>query len=321
MPRSSSFTILIEAPDAGRRLDVLVASLFADCSRSAAAGLIRDKNIRVNGKTQKPGYRVRLGDEICGSIPPSDPLTYGPEAIDLDILFEDEDIIVVNKPPGMVVHPAPGHYTGTLVNGLLHHCPDLYGIGDGLRPGIVHRLDKDTSGVLVVAKNAGAYRRLSLQFKSRQIKKTYIALVYGTMTTDTGSICLPIGRHPVRRKKMSTVGRKTRRAETSWRVRERFSLTTLLEIDLKTGRTHQIRVHCAAIHHPIVGDAVYGGRRVRKIGASLRSVRRQMLHAWRIGFIHPKSQAAVSFTAPIAHDLAHVVAELRKEQPYSSQIY
>ncbi|UCD33239.1 MAG: RluA family pseudouridine synthase [Desulfobacterales bacterium] len=313
----SAFTILVEAPDSGQRLDVLVSSLIPDCSRSTAANLIRAGTIQVQGIAQKPSYRVRPGDEIRGYFLPPEPITFKPEPIEIDILLEDTDIIVVNKPSGMVVHPAPGHNTGTLVNGLLYLCPDLAGIGGKLRPGIVHRLDKETSGLLVVAKNARAHHHLSLQFKSRQITKAYIALVYGKIALDAGTITLPIGRHPVDRKKMSTHSRKSRTAETLWRVRERFKRTTLLEINLKTGRTHQIRVHCAAINHPVVGDAVYGGQKAWKRAGSeknlLSSVSRHMLHAWRLGFVHPATGSTVSIEAPIAQDFEQLLEALRQE--------
>jgi len=308
----SAFTILVQGSDSGQRLDLLVSSRISDCSRSAAANLIRSGKIRVQGITQKPSYRVRSGDEIYGYFLPPEPLSFKPEPIEIDILFEDKDIIVLNKQPGIVVHPAPGHYTGTLVNGLLYHCPDLEGIGGKLRPGIVHRLDKYTSGVLVVAKNTRAHHHLS-----RKIKKEYIALVYGKTGTDKGTILLPIGRHPVDRKKMSTHSRKSRSAETLWRVKERFKSTTLIEINLKTGRTHQIRVHCAAINHPIVGDAVYGGQKAWKRAGSendlLTSVPRQMLHAWRLGFVHPETRSMVSFEAPISQDLEQLLEALRQE--------
>jgi 23S rRNA pseudouridine1911/1915/1917 synthase len=323
MPDSSTFIILAQAPDSGQRLDLLVASHISECSRSAAANLIREKRIRVNGAIQKPGYRIKPGDEIRGDLISSEPLTPGAEPIDIDILFEDRDIIVLNKPPGMVVHPAAGHQTGTLVNGLLFHCPELVGIGEELRPGIVHRLDKDTSGVLVVAKNAETHHYLSRQFKSRQVKKEYIALVYGRLAADSGAITTPIGRHSFDRKKMSIHSRKSRTAETLWRARELFGPATLVEINLKTGRTHQIRVHFSSINHPVVGDTVYGGQKAwQRVAAEnhrLRTVSRQMLHAWRIGFNHPGTATMVSFEAPIAQDFARLVAALRQESPESEK--
>jgi 23S rRNA pseudouridine1911/1915/1917 synthase len=265
---------------------------------------------------RKPGYRIKTGDEICGCIPPPTPILSKPESISIDILHEDDDIVVINKQPGLVVHPAPGHHSGTLVNALLYHCPKLEGIGGALRPGIVHRLDKDTSGVLVVAKNDRAHHHLSRQFKSRRVKKEYLALVYGKMESDSGSVSLPIGRHPVDRKKMSTNSRKSRVAETTWQIRERFELASLIEINLKTGRTHQIRVHCAAIKHPVMGDNVYGPRKTGKnvtYGKNLfGSVPRQMLHAWRIMLTHPATEAMVSFEAPIPSDMQAVITALRQ---------
>ena len=308
----SVFTILVDVSDSGKRLDLLVASHISGCSRSVVANLIRNGKIRVQGGVKKPGYRARTGDEICGTIPPPEPVLFKSEPIPIDILYEDDDIIVLNKPPGMVVHPAPGHYSGTLVNALLYHCPGLEGIGGEIRPGIVHRLDKDTSGVMVVTKNDAAHQDLALQFKSRSIQKKYLALVYGRMESDSGRVSLPIGRHPVDRKRMSIHSRKSRMAETTWRVRKRFARATLIELDLKTGRTHQIRVHCAAIKHPIVGDSVYGGR---KAGKSIpndlfKSVPRQMLHAWRLQFTHPKTQKTRCFEAPIPSDMGDMLEKL-----------
>jgi 23S rRNA pseudouridine1911/1915/1917 synthase len=315
MHNQSAFTILVEPPDSGKRLDQYIASCISECSRSVATNLIRDGKIRVQGMVRKPGYRVKAGDEICGCIPPPTPVLFKPEPIPIEILHEDNDIIVVNKQPGLVVHPAPGHHSGTLVNALLYHCPKLNGIGGALRPGIVHRLDKDTSGVLVVAKNDRAHIHLSKQFKSRRIKKQYLALVYGKMESDSGSVSLPIGRHPVDRKKMSTNSRKSRIAETTWQIRERFELASLIEVNLKTGRTHQIRVHCAAIKHPVMGDNVYGPRKTGKnapYGKSLfESVSRQMLHAWRIVLTHPVTEEKVTFEAPIPSDMQAVITALR----------
>lgn len=316
MHDQSAFTILVEPPDSGKRLDLYIASCISECSRSVATNLIRNGKIRVQGMVRKPGYRVKAGDEICGCIPPPAPVLFKPEPIPIDILHEDDDIIVINKRPGLVVHPAPGHYSGTLVNALLYHCPKLKGIGGELRPGIVHRLDKDTSGVLVAAKNDRAHLHLSRQFKSRRVKKKYLALVYGNMESDSGSVSLPIGRHPVDRKKMSTNSRKSRVAETTWQIRERFELASLIEVNLKTGRTHQIRVHCAAIKHPVMGDKVYGTRKTGKnvaYGKNLfGSVPRQMLHAWRIVLTHPVTEAMVSFEAPIPSDMQALITALRQ---------
>lgn len=297
-------------------MDALVAACVSECSRSLAADLILKGEIRVRERIKKPGYRVKPGDEIRGCIPRPEPVSYLPEPIELDILYEDGHLIVINKQPGLVVHPAPGHYTGTLVNALLYHCPDLKGIGGKLRPGIVHRLDMDTSGVLAVAKNAEAQDHLSAQFKSRTVKKTYLALVHGEVRPDAGTVSLPIGRHPVHRKKMSTHAARAREAETAWRVKERFPGATLLEVSLKTGRTHQIRVHCAAIHHPVIGDEVYGSRGAEKnlpkaVSFVIRSANRQMLHAWRLEFSHPATGQGILIEAPVPQDMAGQIAGLR----------
>jgi 23S rRNA pseudouridine1911/1915/1917 synthase len=241
------------------------------------------------------------------------------EPLDLDIIFEDPDLLVVNKPAGLVVHPAAGHATGTLVHGILYHCPDLEGIGGEKRPGIVHRLDKDTSGILIVAKNSRAHHDLSRQFKSRSIHKHYLALVAGSPKSDKGSIDLPVGRHPVDRKKMSTRSKRGRDALTIWHVRERFRGTTLLDIEIKTGRTHQIRVHCQAAGFPIVGDPVYGRKRALNqmvagypaLQVVLKMIDRQMLHAHAIGFSHPADGRALSFEAPLPEDMAGLVEQLR----------
>jgi 23S rRNA pseudouridine1911/1915/1917 synthase len=323
MPQNGAFTILADKAEEGKRLDVVVASRLPDCSRSYAANLILHDNIRVDGHTKKPGYRVKAGDRIRGSIPSPQPLEFKPEPIDIDILYEDEHIVVINKSPGLVVHPAPGHYSGTLVNALLYHCPDLQGIGGELRPGIVHRLDKDTSGTLVVAKSASAHEHLARQFKTRKIQKTYLALVYGELDSEEGTINLPIGRHPVDRKRMSTTSRKSREAETRWRIKERFQNITLLEFDLKTGRTHQIRVHCAAIRHPIIGDPVYCPRNSLKniiknfssispaTADAVQSVKRQMLHAWHLGLTHPQTGKSLVFESALPSDMKGLLDKLR----------
>jgi 23S rRNA pseudouridine1911/1915/1917 synthase len=235
----------------------------------------------------------------------------------LSVLFEDADIIVLNKPPGLVVHPGAGHSHGTLVNALLHHCDDLKGIGGSLRPGIVHRLDKDTSGCLVVAKNDEAHTSLSEQFKGRKVEKGYLALVYGEMETLDGVIALPIGRHPTERKKMSAQSRYSRPAETRWVVRESFLGLCLLDIDLKTGRTHQIRVHLASVGHPVVGDQVYGGTKrwktiqTKGLRDRLKTIKRQMLHARKLTFCHPRNGRKMAFESPLPEDMALLLKALR----------
>ncbi len=319
MSGNDDILFIVDEYLAGNRLDSVSAAKMPDCSRSYAATLIKSGHIRVRDEVKKPGYRVRLGDPVQIKKPKATPLAFTPEAIDFDILHEDAYLIVVNKPPGLVVHPAPGHHSGTLVNGLLHHCPDLKGIGGRQRPGIVHRLDKDTSGALVVAKSDLVHHHLSRQFKTRHVLKTYLALVHGHVKPDTGSITFSIGRHPVERKKMSTVSRKGRLAKTLWSVRERFASLTLLELELKTGRTHQLRVHCTAIQHPIVGDPVYYNRELRRKFLQNRAlhslttpIKRQMLHAWRLQFTHPITNAAVLFEAPLPDDMHLLLSALRK---------
>ena len=322
MPVSGAFTILADESDQGRRLDAVVAAHLPDCSRSLAVNLITNLDILVDNQAKKPGYRVKWGDKILGRIPVPVQVEYGPEPIPLQILYQDSHIVVLNKQAGLVVHPAPGHGSGTLVNALLYHCPDLKGIGGEIRPGIVHRLDKDTSGTIVIAKNAGAHERLARQFKDRTVQKRYLALVYGELHQDEGMITLPIGRHPVHRKRMSTITRTGRSAETSWRVRERFQGVTLIELTLKTGRTHQIRVHCTSMGHPIVGDKVYSSRKWLKDTARLisgdsssklavlKTVPRQMLHAWRLGLTHPHTGEFMTFESPIPEDMEALMERL-----------
>jgi 23S rRNA pseudouridine1911/1915/1917 synthase len=321
---NGAFTIIVEESDTGRRLDTVVASRLPDCSRSLAATLIANQTILVDQQAKKPGYRIKFGDRIQGHIPAPEPVNFEPEPIPLQILYQDSHIIVINKQPGIVVHPAPGHRNGTLVNALLYHCPDLGAIGGEIRPGIVHRLDKDTTGAMVVAKRADSQEELARQFKAREVRKKYLALVYGDVKSDTGEIKLPIGRHPVDRKRMSVTTRKGRTAETAWKVRERYKGATLLELILKTGRTHQIRVHCTAMGHPIVGDQVYHSRKWLKdinrfpsgdsssMTAQLQAIPRQMLHAWRLGFTHPHSGKEMTFEAPIATDMETVIEKLRR---------
>lgn len=304
--------------DAGRRLDTVLAGRLGETSRSYAAKMIREGHVLVNGLLKKAGHIVKKGDVVRSSIPPPRPIACKPEPIPLTILFEDSDIIVVDKPPGLVVHPAAGHESGTMVNALLYHCKDLQGIGGELRPGIVHRLDKDTSGCLVVAKNDMAHETLAQQFKKRQVQKRYLALVYGNTKTPDGIIDLPIGRHPINRKKMSTKSRRSRATQTHWKVKEVFPGISFLEIDLKTGRTHQIRVHCASMGLPVVGDATYGGtKRWKAVSSSIqeivRPVKRQMLHAWKLAFAHPRTGHPAQFEAPVPQDMATILERLRLE--------
>ncbi len=316
-PEDPAIDVNVGHADAGRRFDLFLSDVLKDCSRSRAAELIRSGLFTVDGSLKKPGYRLGTGDHVIGRLPDPVPTDVLPEKIPLHILYEDSHILVLNKHPGMVVHPAPGHATGTLVNALLSHCLDLSGIGGEIRPGIVHRLDKETSGTLVVAKNEPALNHLAAQFKHRTIQKTYLALVWGEVKESSGEITLPIGRHQVHRKKMSVQSRRARTAHTEWRVRERYAGAALLEVSLKTGRTHQIRVHCAAIGHPILGDAVYGGRRQKSgtlldnKGNALPIPDRQMLHALRLELVHPVTGVEMAFESPVPEDMAQVIERLR----------
>jgi len=311
------FSFSVSELQIGVRLDLVLSNFLTDCSRSYAAQLIQEGAVTVNSSACKPSYRVRSEDHISGHLPPPTLTDNKPEQILFSILYEDAYLIVIDKPPGLVVHPAPGHPSGTLVNGLLHHCPDLAAFSGEIRPGIVHRLDKDTSGVMVVAKQPAVHEHLASQFQKRAVHKTYLAIVRGRFMSAQGEIHLPIGRHPTARKQMSTASGKSRSAETHYRVKEAFNGAALLELDLKTGRTHQIRVHCAALHHPVLGDPVYGGRNNNIIqvgaGSKKRTVRilRQMLHAWRLGFSHPVDGAWRQFEAGIPEDMQTLLMRLR----------
>jgi len=317
MPDNGTFSFQVHASEKQIRLDALIALRVPELSRSHAAALIRDGHIIINGARHKAGYRVRPGETISGVIPVPDSIDLVAADLPLDILYEDAALIVVNKSAGMVVHPAAGHADDTLVNALLHHCGDLAGIGGKARPGIVHRLDKDTSGVLVVAD--AAQIALSQQFKARTVSKTYLAVVSGMPGQESGRIDLPVGRHPRDRKKMSTTTRAGRNAITLWRVKEHFYGAALLEIDLKTGRTHQIRVHCAAMGHPVLGDPVYGSKKaLRQLAKGkpevlhiLSAVKRQMLHAACLAFQHPLSGKTLTFETGMPRDMADLVKKLR----------
>ncbi len=303
----------IDIHHSGQRLDRVLTELRPDYSRSYLAQLIRSGALVVNQKTRKPSYRLSLGDVISGHQPAPEPVRYTPEPMELDILHEDAHLIVLNKPAGLVVHPAPGHPSGTLVNGLLAHCPELQRQEETFRPGIVHRLDKDTSGVMVVAKERRAHESLAQQFKQRLVRKHYLALVRGRLKADHGEIDFPIGRHPTDRKKMSIITRRGRPALTRWSVHRQFDSAALLALELKTGRTHQARVHCAAIGYPIMGDPVYGGRHrgdaalSAAVRQALAKVGRQMLHAWRLSFQHPDSGREMRFKADLAEDMQLVL--------------
>jgi 23S rRNA pseudouridine1911/1915/1917 synthase len=316
MPSPGTFHITVEPHENGKRLDAFLSDSFDDCSRSFLSHLIQSNFITVDGTARKPAYRVQTHNRVAVVIPPPEPSRLVPEALHLDVLHDEADLLVLNKAPGVVVHPAPGHAAGTIVNALLHRYPDIGPIGAERRPGIVHRLDKDTSGVMLVAKTATAHAHLTRQFARRRVGKTYLALVYGVPAEPRGSVVLSIGRHPSDRKRMSVASRRARKAETAWEVRERYDGISLLALTLKTGRTHQARVHCAAMGHPIVGDPVYGRRKAPKtlppaVSAAIRECRRQMLHAWRLTFHHPSRHCEVAFEAPLASDMATLIDNLR----------
>ncbi len=286
----------------GERLDVFVARRLPDLTRSRVQRLISEGAIAVAGDRAKPGLRLEAGQRVTVEVPPPAPSRAEPEEIALDVIFEDADLLAVNKPPRMTVHPAPAHNAGTLVNAILAHCDDLSGIGGVLRPGIVHRLDRDTSGIILVAKNDAAHNALARQLKDRTIEKTYLALVEGTPKPAEGAIDAPIARDPARRQRMAVMS-GGRDSVTGYRLIERFNGTSLLEARPKTGRTHQIRVHFAAIGHPIVGDRVYGKRSPL--------VDRQFLHALRIAFDHPRTGERMTLEAPLAADLEGALVKLR----------
>ncbi|RJQ77962.1 MAG: RluA family pseudouridine synthase [Desulfobacteraceae bacterium] len=312
--------LCVEVHEAGFRLDAFVAAHLPQSTRSQVAHWIRRGDVRVDHSQRKAGYRVKPGEWVLVRIPAAVPTQMIPEPIPLDILFEDRALIVINKPSGLVVHPSAGHASGTLVHGLLHHCPDLEGIGGEKRPGIVHRLDKDTSGVLLVAKNEHAHQSLARQFKERSIYKRYLALVTGTLKQSSGIIDRPVARHSSDRKKMAVVAHGGREAVTLWRVIERLAGATMLEVELKTGRTHQIRVHCHSMGYPIVGDPVYGRRRAMTRSGQknepgitlLGQAQRQMLHAVQLRFTHPLSNELMSLEAPLPEDMASLLEDLRE---------
>jgi len=306
----------------GKRIDLLVAEKYPAQSRSRIQKLIFEKMILVNQKATKPGYKLRAKDRITIEIPPPEELEAEPQDIQLNIVHEDRDLLVINKEAGMVVHPAPGNYDKTLVNALLFHCKDLSGIQGVLRPGIVHRLDKGTSGLLVVAKNDFAHNHLSRQLKKREIHREYHAITWGNLGLDSGIIEAPIGRALTDRKRMKVTAIRGREAVTEYEVLERFELCDLLRIKLQTGRTHQIRVHLSFAGHPVLGDPDYGGRQKWISGISpahrnfcshlLKLIDRQALHAKKLGFIHPRAEEYVDYETELPQDIGNVLRELRE---------
>jgi 23S rRNA pseudouridine1911/1915/1917 synthase len=309
--RSDSITVEQSLPE--ERLDVFLRSKFPQVSRGTLQKLIDTGDIQVNGKKVKSTYAPKAADVINIVWPEPKRLMLEPEEIPLDILYEDPDLIVINKPAGLVVHPGAGAYEHTLVNALLHHCgPELSGIAGYARPGIVHRLDKDTTGCLVIAKNDVAHLGLASQFHDRKVEKIYHAIVCGELPRQTGEIQAAIARHPSHRQKMTIVEGKGRAARTGYRVLERLRFATLVEVTLHTGRTHQIRVHFQHIGYPLVGDAVYGGRANMKIRSQTGfDAERQMLHSHSLTFAHPRTGAVINARAPWPRDFKRALAALR----------
>ena len=292
----------------GVRLDKFIADSGIELSRSAAVSLIDSGSVTVNGKAENKKYKLAIGDEVIVRIPEPVPYEAKAEDIPLDIVYEDSDLLVVNKPKGMVVHPAAGNYEGTLVNALLFHCGDsLSGINGVLRPGIVHRIDKDTSGLLIVAKNDYAHKLLAEQIKEHSFTREYEAVVFGNLKDESGTVDAPIGRHPVDRKKMCITQKNSKNAVTHYRVLERLKGYTYIQCKLETGRTHQIRVHMASLGHPVAGDLVYGVKNERVPFTG------QCLHARKIGFVHPVTKTYMEFTSPLPAYFEQFLTKLRHQ--------
>lgn len=306
------FSLVVEQGDAGQRLDVFLSKNPDIASRNFAQNLIEQGRILVDGKrVDKNNYRLHEGQVADVTIPPPEPSEVIPEDIPLDIKYEDDDLIVLSKPAGLVVHPAHGHATGTLVNALLAHTHNLSGIGGVSRPGIIHRLDKDTSGLMLVAKNDFAHQALSAELKDREIKRTYLTLVHGRFKEIEGTVDAPIGRSPRFRQKMAVMGTASREAISHYRVLATFDDYSLVEVSLQTGRTHQIRVHMKYIHHPVVGDPLYGTNGSKKdLGLS-----RQFLHAYRLEFTHPRTRERMRFEDELPRDLLEILDKLRRMYP------
>ena len=294
----------------GERIDKFLSCRLEEVSRSYIQKLIKEGHVSLNGKPVKANYKLGAGDEISVEIPEAKEPDILPEDIPLDILYEDQDILVVNKPKGMVVHPAAGHYSGTLVNALMYHCKDsLSGINGVMRPGIVHRIDMDTTGSLLVCKNDEAHRILAEQLKEHTIRREYHAIVYGNIKEDTGTVDAPIGRHPTDRKKMSINHKNGKQAVTHYEVLERFGNFTYIRCRLETGRTHQIRVHMASLHHPLLGDEVYGP----SSRPPFPGLKGQVLHAKILGIYHPATGEYMEFDAPLPQYFVDLLQKLRRK--------
>ncbi len=310
-PEAERREFQVGAEEAGERLDRYLVARLPELSRARIQELIAEGRVRAAGEVPKRAHRVAQGETIAVELVPRPPLEAAPENLPLEILYEDGDLLVVNKPAGMVVHPAAGARRGTLVNALVARFGKLSGLGGPLRPGIVHRLDKGTSGVLLVARSDPAHAALARQFRERRVEKTYLALVHGEMKADAGRITLPVARDLRRRTRMTARRREGRAAETAWRLLARLDGFSLLEVGLRTGRTHQVRVHLAAVGHPVVGDPAYGApREPRAGGRRLPALARPFLHAARIRFAHPRTGDPVEARAPLPQDLRQFLAGL-----------
>ena len=301
-------TLQAAETDAGTRLDAWLAANLKATTRSGAVKLIEGGSVTVEGKLPSKKDKLRGGETVEVTLPEAEEVDLLPQDIPLDIIYEDADVIVVNKPKGLVVHPAPGHPDGTLVNALLHHCGDsLSGIGGEKRPGIVHRIDRDTSGLMIAAKNDAAHVSLSAQLQDHTLSRVYRCIVTGNLRADSGTVDAPIGRHPIDRKKMAVVA-GGRRAVTHWRVLERFQGYTYVECRLETGRTHQIRVHMAHTGHPILGDTVYGNKK------EVKGLQGQCLHAVGLRFIHPRTGEPVELSCPLTEEFEEQLKKLRSRE-------
>jgi len=309
---SNSIHLVVPKEAARLRLDQFLARELPKYSRSRLQQLVRKEFVMLNGSPARPRDLVRSGDRVEVNEPPPDKIDNLPEAIPLEVLYEDEDLIVINKQAGLIVHPGAGQREHTLVNALLHHFPKLSGIGGIERPGIVHRLDKETSGCLVAAKTDDAHRGLSKQFEQRAVEKIYLALVAGRLRKNAGTVEETIGRHPVDRQRMSTASRRGRAAKTEYRVLSSSDKISLVECKLHSGRTHQVRVHLQHLGHPVLGDKIYGKKHAKAFP-------RQMLHAWKLGFQHPRTLEWKSFQAPLPTDFEKAVKSLRPPFSFARQ--
>ncbi|MFG0212442.1 RluA family pseudouridine synthase [Brevibacillus porteri] len=295
----------VEPADTSERIDKFITLQNEDWSRSQVQAWVKEGRVTVNGEPIKNNYKLHAEDEVTLRVPPPKEMAIQPEEMSLGIVYEDSDVVVVSKPRGLVVHPAPGHYSGTLVNGLLAHCKDLSGINGVLRPGIVHRIDKDTSGLLMVAKNDKAHMGLAEQLKAHTVNRKYVAIVHGVIPHEMGTIEAPIGRDPKNRQQMAVVFENSKPAVTHFIVLERFKEYTLVELKLETGRTHQIRVHMKYIGYPLAGDPKYGPKNTLELDG-------QALHAKTLGFIHPRTGEQLEFEAPMPKEMLDVIEVLRQ---------